>query len=155
MWQIPEKVSLISGHAEGETELSAFDKALLAAGVGEANLIKVSSILPRGVKFVALPEITPGILLPAAFNFIVSNRPGEVISATVAIGLGQNPAESGVIVEHTVIGSAAVGEEKARRMVEELFAARKRKLGEIRVVSSEHKVVKLGCALALAVFPPA
>ncbi|MBM2825086.1 MAG: pyruvoyl-dependent arginine decarboxylase [Dehalococcoidales bacterium] len=154
MWQIPKKVSLVSGHAEGETELSTFDKALLAAGVGEANLIQVSSILPRGVEFVAMPQFVAGLLLPAAFQFIISHRPGEVITATIAIGLPQNPAESGVIVEHTVSGDTALGEAKAREMVEELFAARQRKLGEIRVISSEHKVVKLGCAIALAVFWP-
>ena len=35
-----------AGHAEGGTTLNAFDNALLAAGIGNINLIKVSSILP-------------------------------------------------------------------------------------------------------------
>ena len=35
-----------AGRAEGGTTLNAFDNALLAAGIGNINLIKVSSILP-------------------------------------------------------------------------------------------------------------
>ena len=34
------------GHAEGGTPLNAFDNALLAAGIGNINLVKVSSIIP-------------------------------------------------------------------------------------------------------------
>ena len=35
------------GHAEGRTPLNAFDSALLAAGIGNVNLLKISSIVLR------------------------------------------------------------------------------------------------------------
>src|SRR5688500_13102541 len=38
-----------AGHSEGGTTLNAFDNALLVAGIGNINLIKVSSILPPEV----------------------------------------------------------------------------------------------------------
>ena len=49
-----------AGHAEGGTTLNAFDNALLAAGIGNINLIKVSSILPPDVPVVELPEDQAG-----------------------------------------------------------------------------------------------
>ena len=49
-----------AGRAEGGTPLNAFDNALLAAGIGNINLIKVSSILPPGVELIALPQDQAG-----------------------------------------------------------------------------------------------
>ena len=44
----PTKFFLVSGSSEGFTLLNAFDGALLASGVGDTNLVKMSSILPPG-----------------------------------------------------------------------------------------------------------
>ena len=52
-----KKVTLAAataGHAEGGTALNAFDNALLAAGIGNINLIKISSILPPDVPVIEL-----------------------------------------------------------------------------------------------------
>ena len=54
------KVSITSGKAEGPTILNAFDNALLDAGIGDVNLIKVSSILPTGAEIVELPNFQLG-----------------------------------------------------------------------------------------------
>ncbi len=51
MLPIPKKFSLVAGSAEGTSELNAFDNALLNAGIGNLNLIKVTSILPPQVEF--------------------------------------------------------------------------------------------------------
>lgn len=37
------KIAIVSGKDEGPTRLNAFDNALTAAGIGDVNLIKVSS----------------------------------------------------------------------------------------------------------------
>jgi arginine decarboxylase len=60
------KAAGTAGIAEGSTPLNAFDNALLAAGIGNVNLIKVSSILPPGIELVALPRIKPGTSLVMA-----------------------------------------------------------------------------------------
>jgi len=79
------KAAGTAGNAEGSTPLNAFDNALLAAGIGNINLIKVSSILPPGVELVALPRIKPGALVPTAYAAMTSEVPGEVVAAA-AIG---------------------------------------------------------------------
>lgn len=43
--------TLVGGSGEGATRLNAFDAALLDAGVGNTNLIKLSSILPPGLEY--------------------------------------------------------------------------------------------------------
>lgn len=54
------KVSITSGKSEGPTKLNAFDNALLDAGIGNVNLIPVSSIIPASAKIVELPPIKEG-----------------------------------------------------------------------------------------------
>ena len=49
MIPIPTKFSLVVGHGEGDKKLTAFDAALLDAGIGNMNLLRVSSVLPPGV----------------------------------------------------------------------------------------------------------
>ena len=46
MSELYKNYTIVSGVGKGLTSLSAFDNALLNAGVGDYNLVKVSSILP-------------------------------------------------------------------------------------------------------------
>ena len=92
------------------------------------------------------------MLLPVTYEHIVSDKPGEIIAAAIGIGIPKNKGEGGVIVEHKGVGRARELEEVARKMVEEMFKRRGRELKEIKVVSAEHKVGKLGCAVAAAIF---
>ncbi len=41
------KIAIVSGKDEGPTRLNAFDNALTDAGIGDVNLIKVSSMLEK------------------------------------------------------------------------------------------------------------
>ena len=42
----PERFIIVSAAAEAGYALTAFDAALLKAGIGNVNLVKISSILP-------------------------------------------------------------------------------------------------------------
>ena len=88
-----------AGHAEGGTALNAFDNALLAAGIGNINLVKVSSILPPEVPVIDLPKIKPGALIPTAYAAMTSEVPGETIAAAVGYAVPDDPAKNGVIME--------------------------------------------------------
>ena len=88
-----------AGHAEGGTTLNAFDNALLAAGIGNINLIKVSSILPPEVPVIDLPKIKPGALIPTAYAAMTSETPGETVAAAVGYAVPDDPAKNGVIME--------------------------------------------------------
>ena len=56
-WSAPEILWPTVGHAEGETRLNAFDNALVAAGIGHWNLVKVTSIAPPGA--LVIHEVVP------------------------------------------------------------------------------------------------
>src|SRR5436190_19019056 len=88
-----------AGHAEGGTTLNAFDNALLAAGIGNINLIKISSVLPPEVPVIDLPKIKLGALIPTAYAAMTSESPGETIAAAVGYALPGDPPTHGLIIE--------------------------------------------------------
>ena len=99
MLQTPHRFTLVAGSGEGDTTLTAFDKALLSAGVGNLNLLRVSSILPPGAEYSHQVEIPPGSLTPTAYGVIIGEVPGQRIAA--AIGVGIMSGSFGVIMEFT------------------------------------------------------
>src|SRR5262249_30689843 len=66
-WTAVTMAAGTAGNAEGGTPLNAFDNALLAAGIGNINLVRISSIVPPGVELLPLPRIKPGAIVPTAF----------------------------------------------------------------------------------------
>jgi arginine decarboxylase len=146
---IPNAIWASAGAAEGDTELNAFDNALLAAQVGNLNLIRVSSVLPQEAMLLeAPPQITPGSLVPTVYAVHVSDRPGEVVAAAVGIGVGQD--SHGMIYESHGTSRHEV-EATVRQMIDEGFARRGLRLKEVIVRSIEHKVERIGCAVAAVV----
>ena len=148
---LPRTLFLASGSAEGGSSLNAFDNALLAAGIGDLNLIKVSSIAPAGVEVVAPYHIAPGTLVPVVYTSRISHQAGESIACAIAVGLAKDGG-SGLVMEYSGTGDAHLAENMVRRMVEEGFAKRRRDLGEVIVVTAEHRVAKLGAVVAACVF---
>lgn len=149
MLETPRKYTLVAAGAEGPTHLNAFDNALLEAGIGNLNLLRVSSILPAGAARLAAIEMEPGSLVPTAYGVILSHTPGELISAAIGVGVAGDGG-SGVIMEFSGRCSKAEAEEAVRVMVEEAFRTRRRPIEKIEVLAAEHHVVENGCAFAAA-----
>jgi arginine decarboxylase len=120
---------------------------LREAGIDNLNLIRVSSIVPAGARFGPKPKLPVGTIVPTVYTHIVSNVPGEIVSAVIAAGTG---AEGGVLMEYHHRGPADDGVRITQSMVEEGFSRRGWTLEDIRFASSEHKVDRLGCAVAAA-----
>jgi arginine decarboxylase len=137
-----------AGHAEGGTALNAFDNALLAAGIGNVNLIKVSSILPPEVPVVELPKLKPGALIPTAYAAMTSEKPGETVAAAVGYAVPDDPAKNGVIMEFHGRARRVEAERAIAAMLEEAFRVRGEVIREMKVVAVEHTVERVGCALA-------
>jgi arginine decarboxylase len=137
-----------AGHAEGGTALNAFDNALLAAGIGNINLLKVSSILPPEVPVVELPKIKPGALVPTAYAAVTSETPGETVAAAVGYAVPDDAAKNGVIMEFHGVASRDEAERQILAMLDEAFRVRGETIAERRVVAVEHRVERIGCALA-------
>ena len=149
----PTKFFLVSGSSEGFSLLNAFDGALLVSGVGDTNLVRMSSILPPGcveVKPAPVP-LPQGALVPTAYASINSDVPGEVISAAVAIGIPMDTSRAGLIMEYSAKAEEGIVKEQVKKMVEKGMEMRKREIREIMAISSTFKVVTVGAAFAAVV----
>ncbi|MFQ5801924.1 MAG: pyruvoyl-dependent arginine decarboxylase [Candidatus Methylomirabilales bacterium] len=145
----PVSYTLAVGGADGPTPLNAFDNALLAAGIGNVNLIRVSSILPPGANYVEALQIPPGSLVPTAYCTWTSEAPGERIAAAVGVGLSRD--SFGVIMEYAGTGIRKEAEAEIARMLEVGFERRQMKLHEVRIRGVEYQVKRLGSVVAAAV----
>lgn len=149
MLPIPRKFTLVAGCAEGNTKLNAFDNALLASGVGNMNLLRVSSILPPHAVHTEEFFMTPGSLLPVAYGTLTSDLRGRLIAAAVAAGI---TADSyGVIMEFSGRCTGMEAKNAVTHMVKEAFASRAIKLEKVLVKAVEHHVEKIGCVFAAVV----
>ncbi|MGH7321404.1 MAG: pyruvoyl-dependent arginine decarboxylase [Candidatus Rokuibacteriota bacterium] len=148
IWKKVTKMTATAAGAEGGTALNAFDNALLAAGIGNVNLIKISSVVPPDVDIVTMPQIKPGSLVPTAYAAITSEVPGETIVAAVGYALPEDRTRAGVIMEYHDRADRHTAERAIRAMLTEAFAVRGERVRDLRVVAVEHRVKKLGCALA-------
>ena len=92
------KIAIVSGKDEGPTKLNAFDNALSDAGIGDVNLIKVSSMLAGNTQITDLPELKAGSMVNCVLSEITSDKPGDVITAVIAVAIGE---ELGCVVETT------------------------------------------------------
>lgn len=147
MLYVPRLLHLARGCSEGLTPLTAFDNALRDAGIDNLNLIRVSSIVPKGARFGPRPELPVGTVVPTVYTHVVSNVPGEVVSAVIGAGVG---SEGGVLMEYHHRGTADNAERIVTAMVEEGFQRRGWELQDIQYATAEHKVDRLGCATAAA-----
>jgi len=153
MSKTPNVYCLVRGAAEGRTRLNAFDKSLLAAGVGDTNLMRMSSILPPGAKEQSIADLKlpKGGLIPLAYATIDGTTPGRLISSAIAVGIPEDDREPGVIMEFEDHANLETVEATVREMVIDAFDYRDRQLKVIKSIGIEHKVEVCGSTFAAAV----
>ena len=149
----PTTHTFVSGASEGYTPLNAFDGALLAAGVGNTNLVKMSSIVPPGSREVPVASLTlpPGALVPVSYAAMESDIPGSMICAGVAAAWPRDTSRPGLIMEYHAHGHREDAESVVRRMAEEGMKKRGWEIREIRSVAIDHRVEKIGAVFAAVV----
>jgi arginine decarboxylase len=147
----PTHYFLVSGASEGFTPLNAFDGALLHAGIGDTNLVKMSSIVPPRCQLISPVPLPAGSLVPTAYASITSDVPGEMISSAVAVALPKESHYPGLIMEYSARGPKAEIEETVRRMALEGMKLRGREIKDLKSMAVEHKVQKVGATLAAVV----
>jgi arginine decarboxylase len=144
------KVSITSGRAEGPTKLNAFDNALLDAGIGDVNLIKVSSILPSGTEVVPVPDFCAGDMINCVMAYASSDVEGDLISAAVAVATSE---DFGCVVENTGINRDIKDvRDEAESMVRYMMNVRGLKIKEIIIADECHIVKKQGAVVASVVY---
>ncbi|ADT84320.1 pyruvoyl-dependent arginine decarboxylase [Thermococcus barophilus] len=150
-WTTPKKAIMLAASAEGGTKLNAFDNALLKMGIGNVNLVKLSSVIPSHIEWIEkVPEIPIGMLLPTVYAHIESDEPGTTISAALGVGISEGN-QGGLIYEYSGYCTKEEATEMVKRMVEEGFRIRGWKLKEFKVAAAEITVKNKPAAAVAAV----
>lgn len=144
------KVAITSGAAEGPSKLNAFDNALLNAGIGNVNLIKVSSIIPADTPIVELPELSPGKMINCILSYESSPKKGDLISAAIAVA---NSNDFGVVVENSGINEDPHEiRENAIEMARYMLEIRNKDIKDLLVEEINHNVREWGAVVAALIF---
>ena len=147
----PTHYFLVSGASEGFAPLNAFDGALFRAGIGDTNLVKMSSIVPPRCQLISPVVLPPGALVPTAYASLTSEVPGEIISSAVAVALPEDPVHAGLIMEYSARGRREEIEAFVRNMAIEGMKFRNRKIKDLSSIAIEHQVKKIGATFAAVV----
>ena len=151
IFKTPTQYFLVSGASDGYTPLNAFDGALLQAGIGNTNIVKMSSIVPPHCQCISPIALPPGVLVPAAYAALTSDVPGEMISAGVALALPEDEEQNGLIMEYSAKGDRRKIEETVRDMALEGMKLRDWKIKELKSIAIEYRVKRIGAVLAAVV----
>ena len=156
---IPKYFFITTGKAISKvSKLNAFDRALINAGLGDCNLVRVSSIIPPNAKLIEPIELPIGSIV-----FVVMARmdgdPNEDISAGIAwawIRSDSEGKEFGVIVEDHGNEEKEALIEKLKMMCIDMAEARGMVIKDIRVKVEEMHVPEdhYGSVIAIAVLLP-
>jgi len=144
----PTKYFFVAGASEGYSPLNAFDGALLDSGIGNLNLVKMSSIVPPRCTRISPCPIPAGSLVPVAYATRSSDMQDEFISAAVAAAFSTDPDYPGLIMEYSAQGRKRDIENIVRHMAEQGMLLRGQEIREIQSISIEYKVRKIAAAFA-------
>ena len=144
------KIAIVSGSDEGPTKLNAFDNALTDVGIGDVNLIKVSSMLAGNAEISELPKLKAGAMVNCVLSEVTSDVPGEEITAVIAVAIGN---ELGCVVETTGTNKEADDLiEEAKMMVEYMMEKRGVEIKDLIVECSTTTVSKTASVVASVVY---
>ena len=125
----PSKFKVVKGVGKSPYPLVAFDRALQNAGIGDYNLVKVSSILPANCKFTENIDMPKGSILYAAYATTTISV-GETSSVGVAVAKATSSEDNGVIFEHSSLDNPS---ETLKRMCISAMENRERIIESINV----------------------
>jgi arginine decarboxylase len=131
---LPSHYTLVSGIGFSDYALVAFDKACQDAGIGDYNLVKVSSILPSKCLFSNLISIKKGSIVWVAYA--IKTITLGVGSVGVAVASATTD-ENGVIFEHSADVDYDI-EKDLKHMCQEAMRNRCREIHELK---SSSKIV--------------
>lgn len=144
------KIAIVSGKDEGPTKLNAFDNALSDAGIGDVNLIKVSSMLAGNAEIKQLPKLKAGAMVNCVLSEVTSDNPGDEITAVIAAAIGE---ELGCVVETSGINENYEDlVDEAQMMVKYMMNKRNVEIKDIIIESSTTTVENIASVVASVVY---
>jgi arginine decarboxylase len=150
MQLIPKEFFVTSASASSDvSDLNAFDKALIKMGIGELNLVGVSSIIPMGAKEVGIKEIPMGAVTHCVLAQEYRRCQECIMSAGIAYAFRKDGKGGYVAEDHGPV-SKNVLTRNLRRKMEEIAASRGVELEEIKFAIEEMAVPKTGYGACVA-----
>lgn len=144
------KIAIVSGKSEGPTKLNAFDNALSDAGIGDVNLIKVSSMLSGNAEICELPKLKAGAMVNCVLSEVTSDNPGDVITAVIAVAIGE---KLGCVVETTGTNKELKNLiDEAEYMVKYMMEKRDVEIEELIVEYSTTEVKNIASVISSVVY---
>lgn len=150
---VPSKFFITSSSAISEvSDLNAFDKALISAGIGEQNLVSVSSVIPVGAEKIGICEMPMGAVTHCVLAQMRGHE-GETISAGIAYTYRKD-GKGGYVAEGHIHGSAESLKEILKWKMDEMSRIRGVEFGEIMFETQELAIPldNYGCCIAALVF---
>lgn len=148
---LPTRYFLATGIGMDEEPLLAFDRALISAGIGNVNLIYLSSTLNPSARITKPVTFRPGSFVGVARSKIDSNDQGAVISASVSVAIPIDGRSEGVIMEYAGKCSRYEAAKKSDQMAASAMKARDIAQFEIQNASIESIVSDITCCFAAVV----
>jgi len=105
---VPKRIFLTKGVGRHRDKLSSFEAALRDAGIAAYNLVRVSSILPPGCKFIprrqSLEYMSPGEITFVVLSENSTNEPHRLISAAIGVAIPKERNQYGYLSEYHSFG---------------------------------------------------
>lgn len=153
MHLVPSEFFVVSASAFSEvSDLNAFDKALIKMGIGEQNLVAVSSVIPVGAKEVPAKDIPMGAVTHCVLSQI-RGKGGDVISAGIAYAFRKD-GNGGYVAEGRTHGPKGPLLKMLEQKMREIAGSRGVALESIRYLTEELTVPDghFGACVAALVF---
>jgi arginine decarboxylase len=150
---LPSKFFTTSGKATSAvSDLNAFDVALINAGIGEQNLVAVSSVIPVDAKRIDRRDLPMGAVTHCVLSQM-RGRDGEVISAGIAYAFRKD-GRGGYVAEGHLHGSAACLKTELKNKMQEMSRIRDAEFGEVSYLVEDLRVPmgEYGCCVSAVVF---
>lgn len=112
------KITITTGTGSGPTALAAFDAALLQSGVGNYNLIPLSSVIPPSSELQQDCYTAPVSEFGHRLYVVISSQQATEPGAEAWAGLGwvQDTSGKGLFVEHHGLNEAGVSQDIHRSL---------------------------------------
>jgi len=153
MYLVPSRFFITSSSAvSGVSGLNAFDRALIKSGVGEQNLVAVSSVIPEGARLTDRAEMPMGAVTHCVLAQMRGTE-GETISAGIAYAFRKD-GRGGYVAEGHLHGSKDSLKEELRQKMSEMSRMRGLEFDQVFFAVEELRIPtnNYGCCVAALVF---
>jgi len=146
------RIDIVWGKSEGKTRLSAFDGALVKAGIHNFNLIPLSSVIPPQSVVHEIGRYESSHRIGEILYVVIATFGSQKSNALISAGLGWvQTQEGGLLIESKGEFSREECEEEIRTGLTEMMEARGWS-GDMKMRIISHRVRYMGNVIVAAVF---